>query len=250
MAKHAYKVEGLAQNISTSIALGGRDQENAAREAIENSPSLVNVYRNDALERMATTDSYCKKPVTNVYSELYVKKLRRELFMNEKLTHEQIVDKLSQRQNRRTKKVRFADDIGKNLTSYAKRCCTPLSPDVKRSHVQNLLYNKIPKFDHGVFVESTLSNQNAIFGTLVVEDSEAAPTKNSLLVYYSWDGTNFRSVVPYFLGSNRYIFKICAPKKSKDDCGSSKTCKFYVKYRESRIDDNGECFKFDWTRTK
>jgi len=170
--------------------------------------------------------------------------------MNEKLTHEQI-DKLLQR-TRRTKKVRFADDIGKNLTSYAKRCCTPLSPlspDVKRSHVKYLIYNKIPKFDHGVFVESTLSNQKAIFGTLVVED-EGATTKNSLLVYYSWNGTNFRSVVPDLLGSNRYIFKICAPKKTKDDCGSNKTCKYYVKYRESRIDDDGEFFTFDWTRTK
>lgn len=159
-----------------------------------------------------------------------------------------------------TKSVHFADDHGyllvKNFNIPTKKTMTSRThaqhqqqqrqqhqqPPVKLSKVTNII--ECTKDNNLIYLESTITNKSAVFGTLVVNDSINA---SDIKIAYRWDSkSNYRVSLPYYLGS-RLLFKLPVPKRMKssavvtdENCDNTREVKFYVIYQEKKfINING-----------
>jgi hypothetical protein len=160
-----------------------------------------------------------------------------------------------------TKTVHFADDHGYLLVknfNIPTSCNHNASmhkqqPPVKKlSKVTN--FTECIKENNDIYLESTLTNKSAVFGTLVIDNTQIEP--NDIKIAFSWDNKQYRSALPYYLGSKtgRLLFKLPVPRrrsKTTDVENLQRTLQvnFFVLYQGKRLTkiNNGDDFLVSWT---
>lgn len=150
-----------------------------------------------------------------------------------------------------TKSVHFADDHGyllvKNFNIPKTTTCKG-QPPVKLSKVTN--FTECTKENNDIYLESTITNKSAVFGTLVVTNDLVEPS--DLKIAYCWDKkTSYRISLPYYVGS-RLIFKLPVPKRLKGmstDENNALNVSFYVTHQDKRLTqlNNGNEYTVTWT---
>lgn len=147
---------------------------------------------------------------------------------------------------RRTKTVHFADDCGFLLVRNYNLPETEKKPIKKLSKLSN--FTECEYENDEIYLESTLTNRTSVFGTIVSRNPNILC--DELKIIYSWDNNNYRSTLPYLLGSNkrqRFLFKINVPKKfiQKDE---NKSVRFYIQHNCQRLKNlnDGKDFNVMW----
>ena len=195
-----------------------------------------------------------------MFEQYMIQELKKQTLLTEKLEDE--LKEMAKRNNeiqlqvqntkisRRTKSVHFADDCGFLL---ARNFNIPtVEPRVKKlSKVSNFLHTECRDNDE-LYLESTLSNRMAVFGTVISNKSDLK--SEELKIIYTWDNNKHsQSTTPYFLGSNkkeRFLFKIPAPRRTRQQKDENKTftVKFHLEYEGKRLlINNGEDFVAEWS---
>ena len=155
-----------------------------------------------------------------------------------------------------TKTVHFADDHGyllvKNFnipTCRTTQKQQQQQPVKKLSKVTN--FTECIKENNDIYLESTLTNKSAVFGTLVINSDLIE--HSDIKIAYRWGNKYYRSSLPYYLGSKtgRLLFKLPVPsqKNKTTDENRKLEVNFFVLYKGKRLHDinNGKDFIVSWT---